>query len=36
MVAYLGRIIDQLENGRPEIVGLNLPELFLAEAGGYA
>ena len=34
--AHWNRIVDHLENGRPEIVGLHLPETFLAHAGAYS
>jgi len=36
MANHWGRIVDQLENGRPDIVNLHLPEAFIAEAGGFA
>jgi len=36
MATHWGRIIDQLENGRPDIVNLHLPEAFIAEAGGFS
>ncbi|KAA0888143.1 site-specific integrase [Oryzomonas rubra] len=36
IVAHWDRIIDHLENGRLEIVGLHLPEAFLAQAGAHS
>lgn len=36
MVAFWDGVIDQLENGRPEVVSLHLLERFRAEVGAHA
>lgn len=36
MATHWDRIVDQLVNGRPDIVNMHLAEAFVAEAGGFA
>ena len=36
MATHWGRIVDQLENGRPDIINMHLAEACVAEAGGFA